>query len=150
MFSQYIDARLECNSMLKRCAAKGWPDMIGAIDVAARLQEALLKSLVRRLDYVLQSSDPTAPKVRSYATTAQIHIKVDDGWSAQEEASLLRTDAQYALLIQETENLKGLLDSEGLKEPYRMAKKDRELIAALWDLKHKVQSLDDELSSEIS
>jgi hypothetical protein len=146
IFQRCIDARLEFNSAIKRCASKGWPDRKGAIDVAFRAQEAMLTRLMTRLTYLIRQGTCADAEWRPYATTSLVQKRVQEDWTDREEAALARSDVQYAALNNEIESLKKRADPTALEEPYRMMRRDPELIAAAHALDRKVRALDDELS----
>jgi hypothetical protein len=146
VFRQCIDARLYFNAVIKRCASKGWPDKKAAIETAFRIQEAFLKRLMVRLDYLAQHGEFSETEWSSYTSTALVHTRVQDDWTPLEEAALVRDDVAYAALKNELEELRKNADPAALEEPYQMARRDPELIAAGYELDRKVRELDERLS----
>jgi len=145
VFRQCIDARLAFNAVIERCASKGWPHRRAPIQVASRVQQLTLKRLLVRLDYLSQHA-PDDVAWSSYTSTALVHARVQDDWNADNEAALARSDAAYSALQAEIENLRAKADPPALEEPYRLAKRDPELIAAAWELDRQIRVLDERLS----
>jgi hypothetical protein len=145
VFRQYVDAWLAFNAALERCASKGWPDRKAPIHVASRVQELMLRRLIVRLNYLNQHASAETDW-GSCTTTALVHAKVQDNWTADDEAALSRSDAAYSALQNEIEMLISKADPPALEEPYRMARRDPELITAGWDFDKTVRALNERLS----
>jgi hypothetical protein len=148
VFQQCVDARLEFNAVLKRCAEKGWPDKKSAIAIAFRAQEAMLKRLIVRMNYLLQHGSFAEAGWSAYTTTALVQRRLQEGWTDSEEAALARSDPAYAALQDEIANVRTMVAPAALDDPYEMAKRDPELIAAGHELNDKVWELDKQLSRQ--
>jgi len=75
---------------------------------------------------------------------------VGENWTQEDENPLASRDPAYVAAQREIERLKPMIDSDGLEEPFRMAMRDPELIAAGWDLHAKVRVLDEQLAVVIA
>jgi len=149
VFARCVDARLDFNAALARCARKGWPDKKDAIDTAFRVAEAALRRLRVRVDFLVQQGASADADWNSYTSTALVQTRVQDHWTDKDESGLSRNDPEYVALNLEIEELTRLHDAAGnaaqLEKPYEMAMRDPELIAAGWELNNKVWKLDEQL-----
>lgn len=147
VFQQCVDARLNFNRALMQCASRGWPDKKASIDVAFRVQEAMLTRLMVRLDYLVRRLAPDA-EWRSYTSTALVQARLQGNWTSDNEAALIASDEAYARLNREVESLRRRADPAALEGPYQMARRDPELIAAGQALNDKILALDKQLSAQ--
>ena len=85
VFNRCVDARLDFNAALMRCALKGSPDKKAAIYTACRIQELALKRLAVRLNYLV-AHQPSTTDWNSYTTTALVHRRVQRDWKEHEAA----------------------------------------------------------------
>jgi hypothetical protein len=145
VFYKCIEARIQFNSALSRCAAKGWPDRKAAIGIACRAQEAMLTRLTMRLNYLVEHSSYTPTDWASLTSTALVHERTQESWRDRDEAALKRIDVGYIALNNEIEDLKRKADPVSLEAPYAMARRDAELIAAANLLDRTIRALDERL-----
>jgi hypothetical protein len=145
VFLRCQDARLEFNSAVERCALKGWPDRSEAVRTAAKLQELFIAQLSARLTHLVSRAG-SGDIWNEYTTTAQVQGRVQEGWTEGEEQALRSYDAAYSQIQPKIDELQAIADSEAVEEPFEMAKRDRELIAAGWKLNNTVYALDQELA----
>lgn len=150
VFLRCLDARLDFSRALERCAIKGWPDRGVAIRNATRVQELFFLQLSARLTHlVLQNgSDDTA--WNDCTSTARVQERLQDRWGEHEEHTLRSRDAAYAQIQSEISRLQAIADTRSLEEPFRMARRDPELMAAARELNDVVLSLDRKLAPTAS
>ena len=146
VFVECINARLEFNQALERCAIKGWPDRVRPARIAARVQELYASQFSARLIYLVLENGLDDAEWSNYTSTAQVQERLQDRWSEHEEHSLRSRDMAYAKLEGEIAQLQAASDPEALEEPYSMAKRDPELIVAAWKLNNTVWELDRKLA----
>jgi hypothetical protein len=128
IFRQYLDALREFEGVLEQCSLKGWPDKKNALRTAFRIQELFYEQMRFRLDHLLQSS-ASDDAIWKRATISSVHERLEAGWKDTDEA-LLRKNQSYAAVQKEIEDLRAVLDSAGLVGPFKMVKRDPELLAA--------------------
>ena len=146
VFLRCLDARRTFSRGIGRCAIKGWPDRGAAVRITTRVQELFFAQLSARLThFVLQNgSDDTT--WNEYTNTAKVHERLQECWSEHEEQTLRLRDRAYAQIQSEITALQAIADPQSLEEPFRMARRDPELIAAAWELDKTVRALDRELA----
>lgn len=142
VFSTCLDARREFNVALERCAIKGWPERVQAARTAAKVQELFFSQLAARLTHLTLENPSDDTEWSTYTSTAQVQERLQGRWGEQEELALRLRDKTYAQIESEIATLQAIADPEALDEPYRMAKRDPELIAAGWKLNNTVWELD--------
>ena len=113
---------------------------------STELQELFFLQLSARLAHLVLLSGAEATDWNKYTNTLQVHERLQYFWTGDEEAELLRRDPSYALIPTRISALQAIADPGGLEEPFRMAKRDPELIAAAWEFDRRVRELDRELS----
>lgn len=146
VFLSYLDARRVFNLTLERCALKGWPDRSAAITNAARLQELYYSQLSARLTHLVLQNGPNEAMWNDYTTTLKVHERLQDHWCEPEEHLLRLRDARYGQIESDITKLEAAADPETLIEPFNMAKRDRELVAASHDLSNTTCALDRKLA----
>src|SRR5665213_2127882 len=134
VFSRSIDARLKFNLALCRCALKGWPDRADKIRHNTRFHELQLLQLAARLSHLVRHEDSNGNSWCDATTTAIVQRRIQEGWTEEEERVLRSSDASYVQLGDEINKMLATADAEALAEPFRMAKRDPELIASAWEL----------------
>jgi hypothetical protein len=85
-----------------------------------------------------------------YTSTEKVHVRVQDGWSEDEEQALRLCDNVYAQMQSEILKVTATTDPPALDGPFEMAKRDPELLSAWSRLNNTVLALDRELSLESS
>jgi hypothetical protein len=146
VFSRYLDARLAFCNALERCATKGWPDRVAVIRESTRLQELFFARLSARLAHLVLQNDSEGVAWNEYTNNLKVHERIQDFWSESEERALRSRDEAYVQLESRIAELQSVADPQALEEPFRMAKRDPELISAGWDLDRTVRALDEELA----
>jgi len=147
IFLRYLDARIKFNAELERCALKGWPDRGASIRMATRGQERLLRRLAMRLSELAGREGPEAPRWEVYTSTLKVHKALEDYWTEADEISMRAKHPSYAANEAEIIRIRKSSDPEAVREPFEMAKRDPELVAAGWSLDRTVRDLDLELSA---
>jgi len=112
------------------------------------LQGLFFSPLSARLAHLVLQSGLDDAVWRGCTSTLKVHERLEDGWTELEEQTLRLRDATYVQLQSKIAELQtqAMSDSEALKEPFRMAKRDPEFIAEAWKLDETVRSLDRELA----
>jgi hypothetical protein len=125
---------------------KGWPDRSAAVRIADRVEELFFLQLSVRLTQLVSQSGSNHGEWKEYTSNAKVHARLQDGWTEHEEQTLRSSDTDYCQRQREIAELQATADPGALEEPYRMAKRDPEFIAAAWQLSHTVYALDQELA----
>ncbi|HEY8052929.1 MAG TPA: hypothetical protein VIE42_08985 [Steroidobacteraceae bacterium] len=133
-------------AIFERCAIKGWPDKKAALHRVFRIQELFCEREALRLNHLLCDSAYDHAVWKGYASISIVHDRLEGGWTNVEEQVLSSSDATYAAVQNEIENLNAANDPVALEGPFRMARRDPELIAATHNLENKVRELDVQLS----
>jgi hypothetical protein len=150
VFRRFIEARVEFILALERCAFKGWPDRRAAIRSNTHLQELFYELLSLRLKHLVLRNDSDDIGWNEYTSTEKVHVRVQDGWSEDEEQALRLRDKVYAQIQSEILKVKTATDPPALDGPFAMVKRDPELLSAWSRLNNTVLALDRELSLEFS
>jgi hypothetical protein len=146
VFLRYLDARREFSLALERCAIKGWPDRRTAVRTSARVQGLFFSQLAARLTHLVCEHGLNDAMWSGYTTTLQVHDRVQELWSEQEEQTLRLRDAAYAQMQCEISELQSVVAPVALDEPFKMAKRDPELVVAGWKLNNATLAFDRELA----
>ena len=146
VFFRYLDARRTFNLALERCALKGWPDRSAAIRNATQLQELYFSQLSARLTHLVLQEGSDDVNWLDYTNTFKVHERLQDRWSEHEEQTLRLSDSAYSQIESEISKREAAADPEILIEPFNMAKRDPELIAAGHELNDTTFALDRKLA----
>jgi hypothetical protein len=150
VFLRFIEARVEFILALERCTLKGWPDKRAAIRSNTHLQQLFYELLSLRLKHIVLRSASDDSGWNEYTSTEKVHVRVQDGWSEDEEQALRLCDNAYAQIQSEILKVKATADPSALDGPFAMVKRDPELLSAWSRLNNTVLALDRELSLESS
>jgi hypothetical protein len=148
VFRRLIEARVRFAFELAQCALKGWPDRRAAIHSSARLQQLFFERLPMRLKYLVLQSSTDNIRWNEYTNTQKVHLRVQEGWAEEEEQALRSCDKGYAQIQSEILEVEATTDPPALVDPFAMAKRDPELLAAWSKLNTTVLALDRELANE--
>jgi hypothetical protein len=146
IFLRYIDARIAFCFALQRCAIKGWPDRRALVTQSTRAQELFFAQLSARLNHLVRHAGSDDTQWNKYRTTNEVHERLWEYWSEQEKEALKLRDPAYGELQRAISELQAISDPDALTEPFKMAKRDPELIAAGWELNNIALALDRELA----
>jgi hypothetical protein len=149
VFLKCLEARNAFSLELERCSIKGWPDRSAAIRISTRVQELFSLQLSARLTHLVRRHGSDDALWSAYTSTAKVQERLQEGWSDQEEAVLQKENGEYAQIQIKIAQLQALADPAALEEPFGMARRDPEFIAAAWKLNNTVFALDRELASGI-
>jgi hypothetical protein len=111
------------------------------------VQELFSSRLSARLTHLVLQNGSDDATWSDYTSAAKVQERLQEGWSEQEEQTLRLRDAEYAQMQSKIAQLQALADPPALEEPFRMARRDPELVAAAWKLNNTVFALDRELAS---
>lgn len=150
VFHRFIEARVEFILALEGAALKGWPDRRAAIRSNTQLQQFFYELLSLRLKHLVLRSASEDVRWNEYTSTEKVHVRVQDGWSEDEEQALRLCDKAYARIQDEILKVKATTDPPALDGPFTMAKRDPELLSAWSKLNNTVLALDRELAFESS
>jgi hypothetical protein len=150
VFHRFIEARVEFILALERCALKGWPDRRAAIRSNTHLQELFYELLSLRLKHLVLRSASDNIGWSEYTTTEKVHVRVQDGWSEDEEQALRLCDKVYAQMQSEILKVTAATEPPALDGSFAMVKRDPELLSAWSRLNNSILALDRELSLESS
>jgi hypothetical protein len=114
------------------------------------VQELFFSQLSARLTHLVLQSGSDDNTWNDYTNTAKVHRRLQELWSEHEEQTLRLRDMAYPQIQSEITELQAIADPQALEEPFRMARRDPELITAAWKLDNTVRSLDRELALESS
>jgi hypothetical protein len=131
---------------LERCALKGWPDRKTPIRKATHMQELFYERLSLRLKDLVQRSGLDDTRWTEYTSTKIVHVRVQDGWSEEEEQALRLCNKAYAQIQSEILKVEATTEPPALEEPFAMAKRDPELHSAWSMMNNTVLALDRELA----
>jgi hypothetical protein len=146
VFLRYLDARRAFSLALERSAIKGWPDRSAVVRNATRVQALFFSQLTARLIHLVLRNGTDDTMWNGYTTTSKVHRRLQDQWSEHEEQTLRLRDPTYAEIQGEITALQASADPDALVEPFNMAKRDPELVAAGWKLNDTTLALDRELA----
>ncbi len=114
--------------------------------ITTRVQQLFFSQLSVRLTHLVLQNGADDTAWNDYTNTAKVHERVQERWSEHEEQMLRLRDTAYAQIQSEITALQAIADPQSLEEPFKMAKRDPELIAAAWELDNPVRALDRELA----
>jgi hypothetical protein len=144
-FERFMLARREFLAVAEQCACKGWPDYSVAVRAATRLQYLFCDLEVSRLKYVLATASDEV--LKAYGKISSIRPRLVEKWAESDENRLRREDLSYVELQEEIQKTRSQDEKALLEEPFEMAKKDPELIAAGHEFSQKWRLIDSELEA---
>jgi hypothetical protein len=141
VFRRFIEARVEFHLALERCALKGWPDRRAAIRSSTHLQQLFYERLSLRLKHLVLRGASDDVRWNEYTSTEKVHVRIQDGWSEDEERALRLSDQAYAQLESEILQVEATTDPPALDGPFTIVKRDPELLSAWSELNNTVSPL---------
>jgi hypothetical protein len=146
VFLRYLESRRPFSLELGRCALKGWPDKGLLVRNTTRVQMLFFDQLSTRLARLMLHNGSDDAIWSNYTTTSKVHERLQTDWSGYEEQALRARDSTYTEMQREPIELQAVADPDALFEPFKMARRDPELIAAAWKQNDATISLDGELA----
>jgi hypothetical protein len=145
-FRQYLEALRGFQVVLERCSLKGWPDKKADLRTAFRIQELLYEQMAIRLNYLLTDGASEDATWNSCTSISKVQERLQEGWKDSDEETLSKSNGLYAAIQKEIDELRSILDSDGLTAPLKMARRDPEEIAAGHAISTRLRELDRQLS----
>lgn len=142
VFRKYLESTREFWKIAQRRAMNKSPDRKPALEKAFRLQEVLIDRQALRFGYLSTGDGLGSTGLKSLNDITE---RLDQRWSAIEEAGLIESNSFYSEVVREIGDIQSNWDSKALAEPLQALQKDEKYLDARRALADRVQKLDGQL-----